>query len=62
MWSFIVCALRANIVRMMKSRRMIWAGHVSSMRDTNNTSKNLVNLMERDHLRDQGLDVRMILK
>jgi hypothetical protein len=39
-----------NIIRMMKSRRMRWAGHVARMGETRNAYRILVgNQKERDH-------------
>jgi len=50
-----------NIVRVIKSRRMRWAGHGGGRRDVH-TGFWWGNLRERDHLEDQGLDGRIILK
>ena len=52
-----------NIVRVIKSRRMRWAGHVARVVD----SRGLYgfwweNLRERDHLGNPGLDGRIILR
>ena len=51
-----------NIVRVIKSRRMRWAGHVARMeRGEAYTGFWWSNLMERDHLEDPGVDGRVIL-
>ena len=55
------CSL--NIVRVMKSRRMRWARHVACRgRGEAYTGFWWGNLGERDHLGDQGIDGRIILK
>jgi len=52
-----------DIIRVIKSRRMRWAGHVASI-----GARRVVygfwwgNLRERDHLDDQGVDLRIILR
>jgi len=52
-----------NIIRVIKSRRMRWAGHVASMgREEAYTGFWLGNVRERDHLGDPGVDGRIILK
>jgi len=52
-----------NIVRMIKSRRMRWAGLVARIgRGEAYTGFWWGNLRERDHLGDPGLDGRIILK
>ena len=33
MRNFIVCTVRLNIVRVIKSRRLRWAGHVARMKE-----------------------------
>ena len=53
-----------NIVRVMKSRRMRWTGHVARRvwgRVEVHTEFSWGNLREGDHLEDPGLDERMIL-
>ena len=53
-----------NIVRVMKSRRMRWTGHVARRvwgRVEVHTEFSWGNLREGDHLEDPGLDGRMIL-
>jgi len=52
-----------NIVRVIKSRRIRWVGHVARLR----RGKAYIgywwgNPRERDHLRDQGVDGRIILR
>jgi hypothetical protein len=51
-----------NIVRVIKSRRMIWAGHVARM-DRRDVCIRFwwVNLRERDHWGDPGVGGRIIL-
>jgi hypothetical protein len=52
-----------NIIRVIKSRIMIWAGHVARMgRREVNTVYWCGNLRERDHLEDPGEDGRIILR
>ena len=51
------------IFRVIKSRRMRWAGHVARMGDRRGVYRVLVgNLRERNHLEDPGVDGRMILR
>jgi hypothetical protein len=47
-----------NIIRVIKSKRLRWAGHVASM----HIGFWWGNLREGDHLEDWGLDERIILK
>jgi len=52
-----------NIVRLIKSRTMSWAEHVARMgRGELNARFWWGNLSERDHLGDQGVDGRIILR
>jgi len=52
-----------NIIRVIKSRRMRWAGHVAGNgRKEVHRGLWCVNLMERDHAEDLGLDGRIALK
>jgi len=59
-----VCDLYSspNIVRMIKSRRMRWAGHVARMGEERRcTGSWWGNRRERDHWRDLGVDGWIIL-
>jgi hypothetical protein len=52
-----------NIVRVIKSRRMKWMGHVSRMGEVRGVYRFLVGkLRERDHWGDPGVDGRIILR
>ena len=52
-----------NIVRVIKSRRMRWAGHVMRMGKRYAYTKFWWgNRRERDHLEDPGIDGRIILR
>jgi hypothetical protein len=52
-----------NIVRVIKSRRMRWAGHVAGMGEGRGVYKVLWgNLRERDHWGDPGVDGIIILR
>ena len=52
-----------NIVRVIKSRRMRWAGHVARIGEGKDyTGFWWGNLRERDHLVDPGIDGRIILR
>jgi hypothetical protein len=52
-----------NIMRVIKSRRMRWTGHVAGMgREEVHTGFGWRNLRERDHLEDAGVDGRIILR
>jgi hypothetical protein len=44
-----------NIVRMIKSRRMRWTGHVARMGEMRNEYKILVGKPERDYSEDLGV-------
>jgi hypothetical protein len=50
-----------NIVRVIKSRRMRWAGHVARMRRQACVGFWWGNLRKRDHWGDQSVDGRIIL-
>ena len=51
-----------NIFRVIKSRRMRWAGHVARMGEGRGVYSVLGgNLKERDHLEDPGVNGRIIL-
>jgi len=52
-----------NIVQVIKSRRMRWAGHIAHMGERRNMNIDLVgNLREIDHLGDPGVDGKIMLK
>jgi hypothetical protein len=52
-----------NIVRVIKSRRMRWAGNVAGMGETKGVySFWWGNLKARDHLGDPGVDLRITLR
>jgi hypothetical protein len=52
-----------NIIRVIKSRRMRWAGHVTRMGEIRNAYVILVgNPERRDQLEDRGVDGRIILE
>jgi len=52
-----------NIIRVIKSTRMRWAGHVARMgRGEVHTGFWCGNMRERDHVEDPGLDGRIILR
>ena len=52
-----------NIVRVIKSRRMRWAGHVSRMGEGRGVYRVLVGKPEgRNHWGDPGIDGRVILE
>jgi len=52
-----------NFMRVIKSRRMKWAGHAACAGDMRNAYKILVgNLKGRDHLEYLGVDGKIILE
>jgi hypothetical protein len=52
-----------NIVRVIKSRKMTWAGHIARMgRGEACTGFWWRNLREKDHWEDPGVDWRIILR
>jgi len=52
-----------NVVRVIKSRRMRWAGHVAQIGDRSVAYRVLVgDLRDRDHLEDGRIILRWILK
>ena len=51
-----------NIVRVIKLRRMIWVEHVACMGRETYKGFWCGNLRERNHLEDQGVDGRKILR
>jgi hypothetical protein len=50
---------KLSIIRVIKSRKMRWAGHVAQIGETRNACSILNG---RDHLKDLGLHGRIILK
>jgi hypothetical protein len=50
MRSFITCTLLPNIIRMIKSRRMRWAGHVARMGEKMNAYRILMGKPEEKRL------------
>ena len=53
----------SNIIRVIKSKSMRWAGHVARMGVRRGVCRVLVgNLKDRDHLGDPGIDGRIILR
>ena len=54
--------LHKYCIRMIKSRRMKWAGHVVGMRDMGRRELYLGNLKERYHFRELCVDGIIILK
>jgi hypothetical protein len=57
-----VYSSRFYIVRVIKSRRMRWAGHVARMGRQACIGFWWVNLRERDHCGDPGVDGRILLE
>jgi hypothetical protein len=52
-----------NIVQVIKSRRMGWAGHVTGMGERKVVYRVLVGKLEgKSHLEDPGMDGRIILR
>ena len=52
-----------NIIRVIKSRRLRWAGNVACMGERKSAYRALVGkLREGDHLKDPGINGRIILK
>jgi len=52
-----------NIIRVIKSRRMRWAGHVARMGERRGVHRVLVGKTEgKNHLEDQGIDGMIILR
>ena len=51
-----------SIIRVIKSRRMKWVGHVARMEERRGVYRVLVgNMRGRDHMEDRGVDGRIIL-
>jgi len=52
-----------NNFRVIKSRRMRWAGHMARMGERRGVYRGLAgNLREQEHLEDSGVDGRIILR
>jgi hypothetical protein len=51
-----------NLIRMIKSRIMRWAGYVGYMGEMRTTKFWLESLMGTDHLEDVGIDGRIMIK
>jgi hypothetical protein len=52
-----------NIIRVIRSRKMVWAGHVACMGEIRGTYRVLARkLRKRDHFEDLGVGGRIILK
>jgi len=51
-----------TIVRVIKSRRMRWVGHVARMGERRGVYRVLVGKPEREHLGDPGVDGKIILR
>jgi hypothetical protein len=52
-----------DIIRVIKSRRLRWTGHVARMEERRGAYKVLVEKLEgKNHLEDPGVDGRIILK
>ena len=57
------CLMICTYFRVIKSRRMVWVGHVARMGERRDVSRVLVGRPEeRDHLEDPVLDGRIILR
>jgi hypothetical protein len=52
----------SNIIRVIESKTIRWAGHVARMGEKLHTGFWWGNLREGDHLEDPGVDRRIILK
>ena len=63
MRSLIICTAHPNIVRVIKSRIVRWAGHVARMGEMGGLYRVWGgNLRDRDHLGDLSVDGRIILR
>jgi hypothetical protein len=51
----------SDVIRMIKSKKMKWAGYVACMGEMVDTIFYLENLKGRDHSEDLGVDGRIIL-
>jgi hypothetical protein len=51
-----------DVIRVFKSRRLKWEGHVERMRDMRNKKNCFKNLNGIDHSEDLGVDGRIILE
>jgi hypothetical protein len=59
--SFIIATIYIILFRLIKSRRMRWARHVTHMEKIRNTQNfSLKNLNKRDHLEDLCADGRIL--
>jgi hypothetical protein len=52
----------ANIIRVIKSRRTRWTGHVAGMGEMRNAKFRLENMKGRDHLEELCADGKIMLK
>jgi len=63
MRSLMICTAEPDIVRVIKSRRMRWAGHVARMGERRGYTRfRWEKLRGRDHLEDPGVNGRIILR
>jgi hypothetical protein len=62
MRGFIVCIIDKYIIRVIKSRRTVWVGHIARMGEMRNSLTILVGNPEGDHLGNPSVYRRIILK